>query len=126
MTDLTKSELLVMKSIWEMGDGKTLPEITAYTNRRFLKDWKPQTVSTFLAKLVKKKFLSSKQAGIGRTHESQILIKESEYQKKQVKELFDFWGKEPMGQTLSAFFGEQGLEEASAKIVKDMIDDLDF
>ena len=93
MTDLTKSELLVMKSIWEMGDGKTLPEITAYTNRRFLKDWKPQTVSTFLAKLVKKKFLSSKQAGIGRTHEYQILIKESEYQKKQVKELFDFWVK---------------------------------
>lgn len=32
MEELTKTELLVMKSIWEMGDGKTLQEIVNYTN----------------------------------------------------------------------------------------------
>lgn len=126
MMELTKAELLVMKCIWELGDGKTLPEITEYANRRLKKEWKPQTVSTFLAKLVKKAFLSSKRVGIGRTHEYKILVTEEEYQKKQVRELFDFWGKGQMGQTLAALFQEKGLEEDSVKKVKKLIDELDF
>lgn len=126
MEEITKSELIVMKSIWEMGDGKTLPEIVEYTNRHSNKEWKSQTVSTFLGRLVKKNYLASKQAGIGRTHEYRILVTEEEYQKNQVKELFDFWGKGQMSQTLSALFSEKGMEKESVELLKNLVDDLDI
>lgn len=126
MDELTKAELFVMKSIWEMGDGKTLQEIVDYTNTHSNKEWKPQTVSTFLAKLVKKRYLSSKQAGIGRTHEYEALLTEEEYQKKQVKELFEFWGKGQMNNTLTALFSEKGMEKESVELVKKWVDELDF
>ncbi len=54
MEELTKTELLVMKSIWEMGDGKTLQEIVNYTNVHSDKEWKPQTVSNISGKIGKK------------------------------------------------------------------------
>ena len=126
MEELTKTELLVMKSIWEMGDGKTLQEIVNYTNVHSDKEWKPQTVSTYLAKLVKKRYLTSRQAGIGRTHEYEALLTEESYQKNQVKELYEFWGKGQMNKTLTAFFSEKGMEEESVELVKKLVDELDF
>ena len=115
-----------MKSIWEMGDGKTLQEIVNYTNVHSDKEWKPQTVSTYLAKLVKKRYLTSRQAGIGRTHEYEALLTEEAYQKNQVKELYEFWGKGQMNKTLTAFFSENGMEEESVELVKKLVDELDF
>ena len=126
MEELTKTELLVMKSIWEMGDGKTLQEIVNYTNVHSDKEWKPQTVSTYLAKLVKKRYLTSRQAGIGRTHEYEALLTEEAYQKNQVKELYEFWGKGQMNKTLTALFSEKGMEEESVELVKKLVDELEF
>ena len=76
--------------------------------------------------LVKKKYLSSKQAGIGRTHEYEALLTEEEYQKNQVKELFEFWGKGQMNNTLTALFSEKGMEKESVELVKKWVDELDF
>ena len=55
--ELTNAELLVMKCIWDNTQDMVLSEVVAIVNDRYNKDWKPQTVSTYLAHLVQKNFL---------------------------------------------------------------------
>ena len=123
MEELSKSQLIVMKGIWEQGDNKSLSEIVTYINLRFGKNWKPQTVSTFLSRLVKKGYLD-----LIRDEGSwiyKIQITEQMYRENQIKGYFDFWGKKRVGQTLVSLFQNQGLEEKSIDILKELLDDLD-
>ena len=61
---LTECEVLVMKVIWESADVLSIQEITSRINLKYKKDWKLQTVSTFLSRAVKKGYLEK----IGRAH----------------------------------------------------------
>lgn len=61
--ELTKAETKVMMVIWEANYDMALPEIQGKVNARYQKDWKPQTVSTFLTRLVKKGFLNMYRQG---------------------------------------------------------------
>lgn len=58
IANLTDSEELVMKSVWDTRKEPVLSEVVDRVNSAYGKDWRPQTVSTFLAKLVGKSFLS--------------------------------------------------------------------
>lgn len=124
MTELTKSELIVMKSIWEMGDGVTKAEIEKHIENRYHKGWRPTTVGTFLSRLKDKRYVEFVRNG--RECSYRILVSEKEYQEFQMKEMFEFWGTRKVGDTLASFFKEQGLEEDAAKKVKDLINELDF
>ena len=124
MTELTKSELIVMKSIWEMGDGVTKAEIEKHIENRYHKGWRPTTVGTFLSRLKDKRYVEFVRNG--RECSYRILVSEKEYQEFQMKEMFEFWGTRKVGDTLASFFKEQGLEEDAAKKVKDLINELEF
>ena len=54
---LTESEKITMKCVWDIGDGARLSRIMTLANDKYGKEWKPQTVSTFLGKLVRKGFV---------------------------------------------------------------------
>jgi len=56
MEELTTAESMVMKTIWDHPHEMALQEIMKLTNETYGKDWKSQTVSTYIAKLVKKGF----------------------------------------------------------------------
>lgn len=124
MTELTKAELLVMKSVWELGDGASKIDIEKHIEARFHKGWRPTTVSTFLSHLRDKDYVDFERKGRDCCYSS--LISEEEYQAAQMKELFEFWGKQNVGVTLATFFEEQGIDKETAKKVKDLIDELDF
>ena len=55
--DISACERLVMKVIWDSTEDLALQDIMNRVNQENGKSWKPQTVSTFLARLVKKSFL---------------------------------------------------------------------
>ena len=57
MTELTKAELIVMRCIWELGDGASKIEIENQIESRFHKGWRPTTVSTFLSHLREKGYV---------------------------------------------------------------------
>ena len=57
MEKLTTCEELVMKTIWDASEELSLTEIMQRVNEKYHKEWKPQTVSTFLARLVRKGYL---------------------------------------------------------------------
>lgn len=85
---LTESEELIMRAVW---DCRTEPELSDVVKRVvtvYGKDWKPQTVSTFLAKLVGKNYLRLQRNG--KIYTYKILVNESQYNKEQLKRLYIF------------------------------------
>lgn len=88
---LTESEQVVMKCIWDSPVELTLSDVTKSVNADYGKDWKPQTVSTFLCRLVRKGFLSSYRKG--RYFFYQTLVKERDYKKRVMKRYIKFWEK---------------------------------
>lgn len=85
---LTESEELVMKAVWDCHKEPVLSDVVERLNGFYGKDWKPQTVSTFLQKLVGKDYLRMHRDGKRYTYE--VLVKERDYQKKQLKHLAMF------------------------------------
>lgn len=55
-SDLTESELEIMEFIWQNG-GATFKEILDYCNDELNKDWKKQTLRSFLLRLERKKYI---------------------------------------------------------------------
>ena len=60
---LSDSELLVMKVIWRREESLSLQDIAERVNRVYEKNWKSQTVSVFLGRIVKKNLLASRHSG---------------------------------------------------------------
>ncbi len=89
MEKLTACEELVMKTVWDAGEELSLMEIMQRVNDKYHKEWKPQTVSTFLARLVRKGYL--RHCRQGRVFFYQILIPLEEYKGQQAKEFVEFW-----------------------------------
>ena len=54
---LTTAEMLVMRAIWLADHDMVLSEVVKACNAVYEKNWKPQTVSTYLSHLVQKEFL---------------------------------------------------------------------
>ena len=57
--ELTDCEVLVMRVIWNSAEIMSIQEITSKINHTFHKDWKTQTVSTFLSRAVKKRLFGN-------------------------------------------------------------------
>ena len=60
---LPECEELVMSIVWSSETPQSLKTILVDVNARHGKEWKPQTVSTFLCRLVKKGYLTSERNG---------------------------------------------------------------
>lgn len=86
---LTESEKVTMKSVWDLGDGTRLAHILKVANEKYGKEWKSQTVSTFLGKLVTKGFVE--QYRDGRYYCYRILITKEEYRCHELAKELAFW-----------------------------------
>ncbi len=122
-TNLTECEQLVMKVIWNSSEELTLPDIVKAVNDTYQKEWKPQTVSTFLARLVKKNFLTSYRSG--RTFYYQSLISEKTYGNKMIENCVEFWSNNNAGDLLCALNEGRKLRADEVEKIKDLIDELD-
>lgn len=122
-TNLTECEQLVMKVIWNSEAELTLPDIVRKVNSTYQKEWKPQTVSTFLARLVKKGFLNSYRAG--RTFYYQSLISEKTYGNRMIENCVEFWSNNNAGDLLCALNEERKLRSDEVEKIKSLIDELD-
>lgn len=57
---LSKTEYEIMEYFWEMGDKYTFGELMKYFNENLDKNWKKQTLNTFLSRLIEKGLLKKK------------------------------------------------------------------
>ena len=120
--ELTNIEMLIMKCIWDTPEELALSDLVEMVNQRFNKTWRPQTISTYLAHLVRKGYLSMRRQG--KVFLYTPLVSQKKYRKTQINELVHYWGSGSPKEFLSAFFdadgGTDNLEE-----LKKMIDELD-
>lgn len=112
---LTESEEIVMKAVWDSGKEPVLSDLMDRINDYYGRDWKPQTVSTFLAKLVGKKFLKLQRNG--KIYTYKILISEADYKRKLYKHHISFWNNGNVNSFVTEMFDNGDLSQ-------DVIEDL--
>lgn len=120
---LTSAEKLVMKTIWDGDHEMVLSEITKAVNDTYKKGWKPQTVSTFISKLVQKKYVKMKREGRRIVYE--ILIPLEDYQAEEAEYFVNFWNRGSAADFLSAFFRKKKANKGDLEELKKRIDELD-
>ena len=113
LEELTNCEVLVMKVIWSSAEAMSIQEILRAVNEAYGKDWKVQTVSTFLSKMVKKGYLDMRRQG--RTFFYHPLVTEKEYGKREIRKCVELWG----GGKISGLTAEERRE------IGGLLDELD-
>lgn len=120
--ELTAAETVVMKCIWDADHEPGLSEIVNAANTVYGKEWKPQTVSTFVERLRAKDYLKMKRAGRVVTYE--VLVTEDEYRTAQARKFVSFWNGGSIRQFLTAFYKDKPATEQELKELRGMIDEL--
>ena len=104
--DISTCERMVMKVIWDSPEELALQDIMTRVNAENNKAWKPQTVSTFLTRLVKKGFLTLYRKS--RYCFYQPLVSKQEYWEATMKEN-------------ASFFTGGNMEDLACALCKDML-----
>lgn len=115
INSLTESEKVTMKCVWDLGDGARLAQVMGLANEKYKKDWKPQTVSTFLGKLVKKGYLE--QYREGRYFSYRILIDKHDYRCDMLRKDMEFWDDSDMEMYISELLDKKTFSEEQRKML---------
>ncbi|MBO5033291.1 MAG: BlaI/MecI/CopY family transcriptional regulator [Lachnospiraceae bacterium] len=123
LEELTDCETLVMKVIWESEEVMSVQEITSRINQRYHRDWKIQTVSTFLSRAVKKGYLDMKRKG--RTFHYYPKVTEEAYGRREITKCVDVWGGGKLENLIASFAQAKRLTEEEKMQIRSLIDDMD-
>ncbi|MBO5071073.1 MAG: BlaI/MecI/CopY family transcriptional regulator [Roseburia sp.] len=119
--DISTCERLVMKVIWDSPEHLALQEVMDRVNEENGKQWKPQTVSTFLARLVRKGFLTVYRKG--RYSYYVPAVTKDAFWRATMQENARFFNKGDMG-AMACCLCEDMLSEEDIKRLKQKIDEL--
>lgn len=120
---LSDSELFVMKIIWRSEESLSLQEIAERVNRVYGKNWKPQTVSVFLGRIVKKNLLVSKRQG--RQFYYYPTISEEEYRKKETVKCVDILGDGKADIFFAALSQARNLTKEEKEKIRGILNEMD-
>lgn len=121
--ELTDCEVLVMRVIWNSAEIMSIQEITSKINHTFHKDWKTQTVSTFLSRAVKKGYLEMKRNG--RSFDYYPLVSEQEYGKREINKCVEIWSDDKLENLIASFSETNKLSEQEKMQIRRVINDMD-
>lgn len=122
MEKLTSAETIVMKTIWDAEEELSLSDIVERANANYDKSWKPQTVSTYLAKIVQKGFISMRRSGRRILYD--VLIKEEDYRKVQTQQFIEFWNQGSVRKFLESFYKDRTVTKEEIEDLKELINEL--
>lgn len=120
---LSDSEFFVMKVIWRSEESLSLQDIAERVNRVYGKNWKPQTVSVFLGRIVKKNLLVSKRQG--RQFYYYPTISEEEYRKKETVKCVDTLGDGKADVFFAALSQARNLTKEEKEKIRGILNELD-
>lgn len=122
MKELTNAESMVMKTIWNHPQEMGLHAIMTLTNETYGKTWKPQTVSTYIAKLVSKGFIRMKNSGRKAVYET--IIPEASYRQYQNEKFIAFWNNGSITDFLRAYFENRTISDKELEELKKYMEEL--
>ncbi len=116
MKKLTESEEIVMKAVWDCDFPPQLSDIYSRTVEIYGKDWKPQTVSTFLNKLVFKKYLKLNRKGKIYTYKTLVSMKD--YKRQLYLQHISFWNQDSVVEFLTSMIQNGDLTKEDMEQIK--------
>lgn len=120
--ELTNVETLIMKCIWDTPEELALSQLVAMVNERFDKAWKPQTISTYLAHLVRKGFLSMRRQGKVFLYHPEVSAEK--YCSERLQDLMEYWkSSRTPKEFLETFFEPGEAKEVQLDELEKMLDD---
>lgn len=116
---LTNCEELVMKIVWDAEKELGLTDITKRVNEACQKNWKPQTVSTFLARLVRKGYLEYYRQG--RVFFYRILIPKKMYVGRRTNIFIELWCQGNASVLLAALMESRALRTEEREEIRRLV-----
>lgn len=117
--EMTQSESLIMHFLWREG-AKSFVEIMTFLNEEEGKEWKKQTVNTFIKRLSDKGLITADETGKNRVYHAAVT--DAEYEKgKAEKLLHDFYGGSVYS-FLSALTGGKGIDKKVADDLRTIVE----
>jgi BlaI family transcriptional regulator, penicillinase repressor len=105
--ELSETEKEIMDVLWELDTPIATADLLSFFNNERKKDWKTQTISTFLARLVKKGFVISETKGRGTIHS--FAVSEEEYNQLKAKSILKMMYKGSIKNFLVALYGDKKI-----------------
>ena len=105
---ITECEVMVMKCIWFRESACTASGILVDLEERYQKCWKPQTISTFLRRLVDKGYLSM----------------ELDYGREQIEKCAEFWSANDADLFLAARNRQRPITTEEAARIRALLDSI--
>lgn len=121
--NLTDREQMLMKCIWELGDGTRLAYMVELANQKFDLNWKPQTASTFLNKLVLKGFVEPYREG--QYVHYRIAIDKETYSQQMIRQNVEFWNDGDAIGYAAALCRACDLSKEDLKKLEESLEELD-
>ena len=121
--ELTKSELEIMKILWQADHDLLLSEILPLIEEKYNKRWKRQTVSTFLSHLIEKGVADSDRKG--RYFYYRAIVTEDSYKLNEINNTVNFWCNGSVKNLISALCDQEKLSLSQSEKIERILDELD-
>lgn len=118
--NLSDAELEIMKVFWEKNREFTFAELLEYFQQNTDKDWKKQTLNTFLFRLQQKGYLQAEI--VDRYKKYSAIITEETYKLEESKALLDKNYHGSLAKMLASFHGGETLDSEEIAELKTLIE----
>lgn len=110
---LSESEALIMEYLWDADSGRCFREITKYLNEEVGKDWKKQTMNTFLSRLTNKGLISAELKRGGRVYSPTVT--RTEFATGRAKQFLEKFYDGSLEKFLTILNGGKTVDEQQVK-----------
>ena len=121
--ELSPSETLIMKAIWEAGNQTTISDLLVALKDRYGKDYARTTILTYMVRLSDKRFVTTLREGKYTTVKA--LKTEDEYRREVAERDTELWFMGRPVAFLSALHSGGKLGKEEIRQIKEYLDDLD-
>jgi len=116
---LTECERIVMEILWNVSEDISLIEILAIIEEKHNRDWKRQTVATFLSHIIKKGLISAYR--IGRIFFYRVEVKKIDYIRQEAPDIIRYRYSDNVGQFLFALNESRGFTSAEKETMLQLV-----
>lgn len=117
--DVSGSEREILEYLWENPQGMKSRDMLEYFNTNKDKDWKKQTLNTFLLRLADKGLISNEKVNGKKIYRA--VYNEAEYETKKAEKVLDVFYGGSVSNFIMALSGGEKIDEKMAQELKALL-----
>lgn len=119
--EISESENLIMEYLWKQEESKYFNEIMDYLNNECNKDWKKQTVNTFIKRLTEKGLITFSYEGRNKRYLPAMSYEK--YKQGQARTILKEYYSNSISTFLSALTGGKKVDKKTAEELKNLLEE---